>query len=177
MNAREAAREYRLSYLTVLKHYERFRKHLLVLLEEDYERHRDRVREYDEYLYLDHCKRRDKRYIFDAHNFLTFDYGGKVYTILMPSPHRYKTPFLDDGLEEVYYREFKRFLSIHRVARLRSRDNTILRFWRTLDESFKRYKGIPADHFIYYLKEIEFKFNYPMPEREEVLRKLLLKGG
>ena len=149
-----------------------FRRLLLPLLENAYASHREEIVEYDEYLYLDHAKRKEKKYIFDAHNFLTFDYGGKVYNILMPSLDRYKSGFLADGLADLYYDEFSRFLKIHRIAKLRSIDNTIVMFWKYFDEFMKKYKGIRPDNFIYYLKEAEFKFNHPMPERFEILKKV-----
>jgi transposase-like protein len=175
LSAAEAARHCGTAPLTAQKHYRRFRTLLLPWLEAQYDAHRDRIVEYDETLYLDRNKRRDKRHIFDAHNFLTFDYGGRVYNILMPSLERYKNAFLDDGLEEVYHRELSTFLKMHRIARLKKLDNTIQRFWHFLDGQLSRYRGIPAEQFIYYLKEAEFKFNHPMPERREVLRRLILE--
>lgn len=174
LSAAQAARECGVTPLSAQKHFRRFRALLLPWLEAQYEAHREAVREYDETLYLDHNKRRDRRRIFEAHNFLTFDYGGRVYTILMPSLERYKESFLDDGLEEVYHRELSTFLKMHRIARLERHDNTIVRFWHFLDRQFKRYKGIPPEQFIYYLKEAEFKFNCPGERCRETLRDLIL---
>ena len=176
-NALEAAEKAGVSYAAAKNLFDRIRRVLPALLEADYERHRDHVVEYDEYLYLDHAKRKDKRYIFDAHDMLTFDYGGRVYSILMPPLDRFKVAFLDDGLEEVYHREFSRFLNIHRIARLKSRDNTIVRFWRFLDEHMKSYRGVDRENFFYYLKEAEFLFNYPRDEREAVLLEAVLKNA
>ncbi len=173
-SAIKAAREAKVSYVTAKNFFDRIRRRLPALLEADYERCRDRVVEYDEYLYLDQNKRKEKRHIFDAHDMLTFDYGGRVYSILMPPLDRYKQAFLLDGLEEVYYREFSRFLSIHRIARLKSRDNTIVRFWNFLDDQMKRYRGVDRENFFYYLKEAEFLFNYPMAERKKLLYSLIL---
>jgi transposase-like protein len=175
LSAREAARSTGVSYITAKNFYDRLRRLLLPYLEEAYATHREEILEYDEYIYLDHTKRRDKRCIFDAHNFLTFDYGGRVYNILMPSLARYKQGFLADGLEELYYDEFSKFLKIHRIARLRSLDNTIVAFWRYFDDFMKKYKGVRHDNFVYYLKEAEFKFNHPGPERAEILLRLLRK--
>lgn len=172
-SALQAAETLGITYVTAKNFFDRIRRLLPALLEADYEQNRDRITEYDEYLYLDHSKRKDKRRIFEAHNLLTFDYGGRTYSILMPPLDRFKVAFLEDGLEEVYYREFSRFLTIHRIARLKSRDNTIVRFWRFLDEHMKHYRGVNPENFFYYLKEAEFLFNYPMPRREAVLRELL----
>jgi len=174
LSAQEAAKRIGTGYATAKRHYDAIRHLLLPYLERCYEKERDKVEEYDEYLYLDHTKRKDKRHIFDGHNFLTFDYGGKVYNILMPPLGRYKQSFLADGLEGLYYEEFSRFLKIHRITRIDRLENTIVRFWRYFDEFMKKYRGIDADNFIYYLKEAEFKFNHPMPERVDILLNLWL---
>jgi len=158
--AKEAAGDLGISYVTAINFYQRLRTHLLPLLENDYETARDRVEQYEETLYLDHNKRRDRRHIFDAHNFLTFAYGDRVYNILMPSLERYKNTLLDDGLHEQYWEEFSRFFIFHRIAKLESRDNTIERFRRYFDNFMKSYRGVRRENFIYYLKEAEFKFNY-----------------
>ncbi len=173
LSAKKASESTGVTYVTAKTFYDRLRRRLLPYLEACYAECRDAILEYDEYIYLDHAKRRDKRHIFDAHNFLTFDYGGRVYNILMPSLSRYKQGFLADGLEELYYDEFSKFLKIHRVARLRNLDNTIVAFWKYFDHFMKRYKGVRPDNFVYYLKEAEFKFNHPMPGRFDVLKRLL----
>ncbi len=175
VTARAASQRLGIHYVTAKKFYDTLRLQLLVFLEQHYMEQIHKVQEYDEYLYLDHSKRKERRYIFDAHNFLSFDYGGKVYNILMPSLNRYKKSFLADGLDELYYNEFSKFLKIHRIAKLRSRDNTIVRFWKYFDEFMKKYKGVRHDNFIYYLKEAEFKFNFTMEERVPILTELLLK--
>jgi len=159
-SANEAAEELSTSYVTALAFYQQLRAHLLPLLEHDYEAAREKIEQYEETLYLDHNKRQDKRHIFEAHNFLTFAYGDRVYNILMPSLERYKQSLVDDGLAEQYWEEFSRFLIFHRIAKLESRENTIERFRRYFDDFMKNYRGIKRENFIYYLKEAEFKFNY-----------------
>jgi len=150
---------------------------LLPWLEARYEAHRHQVREYDEALYLPAAKRRKRGAIFDAHNYLIFDYGAGVYTLLMPSLARYKEQFLADGMEDLYAREFARFLRRHRVARLESIDNTLDRFRYFVEAQLRRYRGIPPEQFIDYLKEAEFKFNLSDPSsRYELLRTLLLEA-
>ena len=134
------------------------------------------IKEYDEMLYLPETLRKNKRHIFEAFDFLTFDYGDAVYNILLPSLEHYKKRLLDDGLENLYYREFSRFLAIHRIARLRSRENTIIRFWNYFDEFMKQYRGISRNSFPLYLKEAEFRFNVPVPEhRFKILKSLILE--
>jgi hypothetical protein len=159
-SAKEAAGELGTSYVTALAFYQKLRTDLLPLLEHDYEASRERVEQYEETLYLDHNKRRDKRHIFEAHNFLTFAYDERVYNILMPSLERYKQSLVDDGLAEQYWEELSRFFIFHRIAKLESRENTIERFRRYFDDFMKNYRGVRRQNFIYYLKEAEFKFNY-----------------
>ncbi|ADV45353.1 transposase [Nitratifractor salsuginis DSM 16511] len=168
-SAKEAAERLGVNYLTALNFYQRLRQRLLGVLESDYEAARDRVSQYEKTLYLDHNKRRDKRHIFEAQNFLTFAYGERVYNILMPSLERYKQPLIDDGLYEQYWEEFSRFFIFHRIAKLESRENTIEAFRRYFDHFMKNYRGIKRENFIYYLKEAEFKFNYG----EECFEKLM----
>jgi len=172
MSAKEAAEELGTSYITALAFYQKLRTDLLPLLERDYEAARERVAQYEETLYLDHNKRRDKRHIFEAHNFLTFAYGDRVYNILMPSLERYKQSLVDDGLAEQYWEEFSRFFIFHRIAKLESRENTIERFRRYFDDFMKNYRGVKRENFIYYLKEAEFKFNYGENAFQELINTL-----
>ena len=175
MTALEASKLLSISYSSVIKKYERYRKSLIGFLEAEYEKNRDNILAYDEFLYIDHNKRGNPKFIFDAYNFLTFDYGGRVYTIMMPSLTRFKSAFLEDGIDEIYYTNFYEFLNIHRISRLKSKENTIVEFWDFLDTHLKIYKGFREDNFIYYLKEAEFKFNYPdIKERLKILTYIYL---
>ena len=170
--ALEASKAMGISYQSVITRYERLRLLAATHLEEAYEAHRSEVREFEEYIYLEASKRHDKRNIFDAHNFITFDYGGKVYNLLMPDLHRYKQEFLDDGLESLYYEEFSKFLRIHRIAKLEKSKNTITRFWDFFEQYIIRYKGIRSENFAFYLKEAEFHFNYSAEEQYNILQTL-----
>ncbi len=172
-SASKASKKLGVNYITAKRAFDKFRRELAIFLEAEYEKNRENVLEYDEYIYLDHSKRGDKRAIFDGFDLLTFDYGGRVYNILMPPLNRYKNSFLDDGLEEIYYQEFAKFLKIHRVAKLRSHQNTIVKFWSFLDNFFKKYRGVKPESFFYYLKEAEFKFNYKKEERVEILVEII----
>lgn len=174
-SALAAAHSLGLNYVTVKKRFDRFRSLVALHLEERYLGRNAPVDEYEEYIYLEAAKRHDQRHIFDAHNFITFDYGGWVYTLMMPSLHRYKQQFLDDDLCDVYYREFTKFLRLNRIAKLQRHNNRITEFWGFFESFILPYRGVEADHFVYYLKEAEFKFNYPDPERKAVLRRLWLE--
>jgi hypothetical protein len=105
---------------------------------------------------------------------LTFTYDGdKVYNLLMPNLYKYKDQFLDDGLDETYFKEFSRFMMFNKITKTKKRENTITRFWSFFEEFIVQYKGIKNENFIYYLKECEFKFNYSHDEAKEILLHLL----
>ncbi len=159
-----------LNYITVSKKYKSFREKISIYLEEQYQ-DKDTI-QYDEYIYLEKSKKQIKKNIFDAQNFLTFNYEDKVYNILMPNLHRYKEQFLDDGLEQTYFNEFSKFMMFNKIAKIQNKENIISRFWNFFEESIVRYKGINNENFFYYLKECEFKFNYSKEECKEILLNL-----
>jgi len=167
-----AAQEMDLAYRSVLGTYQKLRSLAAAHLERAYEQRRNEIAEFDEYIYLEAAKRRDRRNIFDAYNFLTFAYGERIYTLMMPSLHRYKEQFLDDGLESLYYHEFDKFLRLNRIAKLEKSKNRITEFWDFFEEFILRYKGVKPENFVYYLKEAEFRFNYSEVERIALLRTL-----
>ncbi len=171
LNALQCKERLKINYLTVKKRYDEFRKLLAVFSEKEYDNKKE-VSEFDEYLYLQKSKKRDKKNIFDAYNFITFDYGGKIYNLMMPDLSRFKPSFLEDGLDDIYYKEFQRFLKIHRVAKLASQKNKITEFWKYFENFILKYKGVNRENFFYYLKEAEFKFNYTQKEQKEILKKL-----
>lgn len=175
-NASAAARALQLNYLTVKKRYDLLRTLITEHLEMRYQIRTEAIDEYEEYIYLEAAKRNDQRHIFDAHNFITFDYGGWIYTLMMPSLHRYKQQFLQDNLHDVYYQEFTKFLRLNRIAKIQKQNNTITRFWRFFESFILDYRGVEPENFIYYLKEAEFKFNYSEAERPDVLKALWLKA-
>lgn len=176
MNAHQSAQDLKLNYVTVKKRYDRLRLLITDHLEERYQSRTIEIGEYEEYLYLEAAKRHEHHHIFDAHNFITFDYGGWIYTLMMPSLHRHKQQFLADNLQETYYEEFSKFLRLNRIAKLQKRNNQITKFWNYFESFILQYRGVTPDHFAYYLKEAEFKFNYPDPHRCEVLKRLWLNA-
>ena len=164
LTAYEASRIYRYSYMTTKTHYEHIRLLITQYLEEQYNKHTKEIKEFDEYFYLEKSKKRDENTIFDIQNFLTFDYGGKVYNILMPSLRKYRY---------MSYENLLHFITFQRVAKLKRLDNTIVKFWNFFEEGIKRYRGVDKENFIYYLKEFEFKFNYTQEEQKNILLELI----
>lgn len=171
-NALAASKTLQLNYATVLKYYQKFRYLTAEYCEAQYHLYRSGESQYEEYLYLEKSKRHDKTAIFDSHNFLTFGYGDTVYTLLMPSLGMYKQQFLEDNLEDVYHKEFSKFMRTSKIIRITEHDNAITRFWHYFEQFITPFKGVSDEHFPYYLKEAEFKFNTPLPARAKILEKL-----
>lgn len=171
-NALTASKSLGLSYVSVLKYYQKFRHLCAQYCEAQYNLHRDIQTQYEEYLYIEKSKRHDKTAIFDSHNFLTFSYGERVYTLLMPSLGMFKQQFIEDNLENVYHKEFSKFMRTSKIIKISEHDNAITKFWHYFEHSITAFKGVSREHFPYYLKEAEFKFNIPLMERSAILEEL-----
>jgi transposase len=165
-----------LSYISVKNYYESFRVLGATISEREYEKIRDKACEYEEYFYLENSKKSKKENVFDAHNFLTFDYNGYIYTLLMPSLHQYKQQFIDDNIENAYINEFTKFKRISRIIKVSKQLNNIVKFWEYFESSILKYKGVKNDSFVYYLKEMEFKYNHTKKESIELLINEYFKG-
>ena len=174
-NALSASISLNLSYATVLNYYQKFRHLSAEYCEAEYHLHRNEETQYEEYLYIEKSKRRDKTAIFDSHNFLTFGYGKRVYTLLMPSLGIFKQQFLEDNLEGLYYKEFSKFMRTSKIIKISEHDNVIEKFWHYFEQFITGFKGVSNEHFPYYLKEAEFKFNTPISERSQILEKLYFR--
>lgn len=157
------------SYVSVHSHYDGFRRLCAYISEAQYEALRHKPCEYEEYFYLERSKRGQKNAVFDAHNFLTFDYSGHLYTIVMPSLMQFRQQFIEDELESVYATEFARFKRQSRIIKISKRHNNIVRFWDYFEANILHYKGVGGESFPLYLKEMEFKFNHPFEQQRELL--------
>lgn len=169
-NALGASKRLGLSYVSVHRYYEGFRQLCALICENEYEALRHGSCEYEEYFYLERSKRNRKNAVFDAHNFLTFDYGGQLYTIVMPSLQQYRQQFIDDNLEDLYADEFTRFKRKSRIIKVSKAYNNIVCFWDYFEHAILRYKGVSPESFPLYLKEIEFKFNHGPEARKALLQ-------
>jgi len=171
-NINETIKNLQINYSTVQKRFISYREYIVSYQEEQYSLHE--TSEYDEYVYLPKSKKKIKENIFEAQNFLTFCYDkNKVYNLLMPNLNRYKQQFQSDNLEEVYFKEFSRFMMFNKIAKTKKMDNPIISFWNFFENTILKYKGINSENFFYYLKECEFKFNYTKDQRVEILSKIL----
>ena len=159
-SANELSKKLGLNYETVAGIYAKLRIHLAYFAQLEFENHESYISEYDEYLYIPKNKQKEIENIYDAQNFLIFDYG-KIYTLMLP----FSSKFLRYAQDPA---EVKRFVMHNKIARLQSSMNTINDFCRFFEENIKRYKGVSGQNFHYYLKEIEFKFNYEKDQRFEL---------
>jgi len=173
LTANQTANEFGMNYLTVKTRFELFRRVIANFLEDEYQG-KD-ILEYDEYIYLNKSKKKVKENIFDAQNFLTFHYEDKIYNLLMPNLKRYKNEFLDSGAQEAHFKEFSKFMMLNKISKTQKRENIITKFWIFFEETILKYKGVRDENFFYYLKEIEFKFNYSQEEQIQILKFALYK--
>jgi transposase len=174
-NALFASKSLNLNYITVSKYYQKFRYLCAEYCEVQYHLHRTPDSQYEEYLYIEKSKRNDRTAIFDAHNFLTFSYDEKVYTLLMPSLGMFKQQFVEDNLEDLYHKEFSKFMRTSKIIKITAYDNAITKFWHYFEQFITSFKGVSKEHFPYYLKEAEFKFNIPIEERSTILEQLYFR--
>jgi len=163
--------EYNFNYITLKKKYDNYRVQIASFLEETYEN--KQILEYDEYIYLEKSKQKIKENIFDAVNFITFNYEDKVYNLIMSNLNQYKTQFLDDGIDETYFKEFSKFMMLNKISKIQKKENIITNFWIYFEEAILKYKGVDKKNFFYYLKECEFKFNYSKKEQKDILNRLI----
>jgi DNA-directed RNA polymerase subunit RPC12/RpoP len=170
--AKEATKELNLNYITIKKRYDDFRKLIAQYLEDNYIG--KEIVEYDEYIYLEKSKKKVVENIFDAQNFLTFSFDDKVFNLPMTDFSQYKKEFLDDGLDKAYFKEFSKNMMLNKIAKIQKLDNTITKFWLFFEKQILKYKGIKRENFFYYLKEIEFKFNYVLQEQIAILQDLYM---
>ena len=170
-NALHVSKRLHLSYVSVKKFYDEFRYITAQICENEYEIFRKDNCEYEEYFYLENSKKEKKEAIFDAHNFLTFDYNRHIYTLLMPSLQKYKNQFLHDNIQDSYIEEFNKFKRISRIIKVSSIHNNIVKFWNYFEKEILKYKGVSDKNFALYLKEMEFKYNHSSNDAIEILIK------
>jgi len=164
-----------ISYISTSKYYKTFRELCAKISEDEYEKVRGLKCEYEEYFYLESSKKQ-KDAVFDAYNFLTFDYENHIYTIMMPSLRKYKHQFLEDNVEDAYIDEFSKFKRDAKLIKVSNYFNNIVQFWEYFEKSILIYKGINVQSFAYFLKEFEFKYNHTKDEAIELLIKSYFKS-
>ena len=142
LNPNEISKKYNISYATVVKEIKNIRKVIAQICEDEFLK-KEEIKEFEEYIYIPKNKN-----IKSAQNFLTIDFGGKIYNIMLSSLKNY-------NLDEV---DLKKLFSQNRIIKIYEK-KLIKEFWEYFEEFIKKYKGVKEENFFYYLKEAEFRFN------------------
>lgn len=162
LNAREASKLTCMHFLTIQKNYQNFRKTITQYSDIQYKLNAHKVDEYDEYLYLPKSLKNFDKNIHKLQHFLTLSYDKKVYNLMMPTIQH----FQHDLKNEQENKLLSKYLRFNKVAKLKTRENTITKFWAFFETFILQYKGVSDEQFIYYLKEAEWRFNYEKEEQK-----------
>ena len=144
----QISKKYNISYLTVVKEIKNIRKAIVQICEEEFLKKYE-IKEFEEYLYIPKSLKKDKNSIYKAQNFLTIDYGDKIYNILLTSMKNYK--FID-------YNQIKSMFLQSKIIKIQTKAN-LIKFWEYFENFITKFKGVNEENFFLYLKEAEFRFN------------------
>lgn len=158
-NAREASKETGMHFATVQKYYENFRRTIALHADEQYQLYNHSVTDYDEYLYLPKSLKIEEN-INKLQHFLTLSYENKVYNLMMPTIQHLNLDTHDEKEQKLILK----YLRFNKIAKFSKDHNTITQFWEFFEEFILQYKGVSNEQFIFYLKEAEWRFNYPKSE-------------
>jgi len=148
LNPSEISKKYNISYATVTKEIHIIRKVMAQICENEFLKKED-IKEFEEYLYIPKTNKKDLNSIYKAQNFLTIDYGGKIYNILLSNMKNYESLSKDEIIS---------MLRQNRIIKIYEKRNIKL-FWEYFENFIVKFKGIKDENFFYYLKEAEFRFN------------------
>ena len=140
LNPNEISVKYNISYASVIKEIKNIRIIMAKICEDEFLKKED-IKEFEEYIYLSGSLK-------NAQNFLTIDFGGKIYNIMLSSLKNY-------NFDE---KEIKKMLKQSRIIKIYEK-KLIKEFWVYFENFMKKFKGINKENFFYYLKEAEFRFN------------------
>ncbi len=144
----EISKKYNISYASVVKELQYIRKVAADICEREFLKKQD-IKEFEEYLYIPKSKKNDIKSIYKAQNFLSIDYGGKIYNILLSCMKNY---------ENLDAREIKKIFNQSRIIKIKKKEK-IKEFWEYFENFISGFKGVNEKNFFYYLKEAEFRFN------------------
>jgi len=154
----EISEKYNISYATVVKEIKHIRRVIANICEEEFLK-KENIKEFEEYLYIPQSLKRNPNSIYKAQNFLTIDYGGKIYNIMLSNMKNYEILTPD---------EIKSMFRQSRIIKIYEK-TLIKKFWLYFEEFIKRFKGISEEEFFYYLKEAEFRFNNYKIELKDII--------
>lgn len=118
--------------------------------------------------------------------------GGKVYTKIIPNAKAATLmPIMQERImpDSVVYTDclssynvldiscFKHYRINHSelFADRKNHINGIENFWNQAKRHLRKFNGVPTDHFHLYLKECEWRFNNPKPDKQLKMLKQLVK--
>jgi len=118
--------------------------------------------------------------------------GGKVYTKIIPNAKATTLmPIMQERImpDSVVYTDclssynvldvscFKHYRINHSelFADRKNHINGIENFWNQAKRHMRKFNGVPTDHFHLYLKECEWRFNNPKPDKQLKMLKQLVK--
>ncbi len=120
--------------------------------------------------------------------------GGKVYTKIIPNAKAATLmPIMEERItpDSVVYTDclssynvldiscFKHYRINHSelFADRKNHINGIENFWNQAKRHLRKFNGVPTDHFHLYLKECEWRFNNPKPDKQLKMLKQLVKDN
>jgi len=144
----QIAQKHSFAYKSVVNEVHHIREVMARICEEEFLK-KNEITEFDEYLYIPKTNKKEIKSIYKAQNFLTIDYGGKIYNILLNDMKIY---------ENLKPQEIKTLLRQSHIIKIKQNIN-IPMFWEYFENFIVKFKGIKKENFFYYLKEAEFRFN------------------
>jgi transposase-like protein len=148
LTPKECAEKYSFSYASVVREYNHIRNVVANICENEFLQ-KETIKEFEEYLYIPKTLKKEQNSIYKAQNFLTIDYGGKIYNILLSSMKNYR---------QLSPEEIKSMLRQSRIIKIYEK-TLIKQFWQYFEDFIVKFKGVNEKNFFYYLKEAEFRFN------------------
>ena len=158
-NALQASKILNCSYLKISNMFNSFRHTIAIFLENNFEINKSEIVEYEEFVYV-----LNKKNIHQTQSILCFSDNQIIYTMLMPS--------IADT-QKFTNEEIKKFFLFHKIIKLQSTQTKINEFHKFFSLHIKDYRGVSKQNLFYYMKELEFKFNYMEQERVKILNKLI----
>ena len=166
-NALETSKILTVNYRTVQNRYILLRKLCTTYLDNLYQNSVQEKSSYEEhYFFTQKDKIKKNKSIYDAINIIGFYSNNIVFTLLMPG--------LPKSTQNEEDKSFEKYLQWHKIYSSDNQTSVLKDFWQFLDEFMKKYRGINSSNFIYYLKECEFKFNFPNNEQKNILKEIFI---
>lgn len=168
ISANKCSKILNINYRTVQNRYILLRKLIANFLEQEHFNSVQNNSSYEEFYYFTNREKMNKKKsLYDAINIIGFYSNKKIFTLLMPKLPEYNN--------EEDNKTFEKYLKWHKIYSANSYTTPLNVFWKYLEENLKKYKGIDEENFFYYLKEVEFKFNYLQNRQIEILKELFYK--